>query len=128
MRILITGTKWTDVEKSALVKALASAKRKYGDDLTMVTNYTAPNVFMAFEADAAKIQTIIFAPDLESVPVRAYELSCRITITSVSKIDHQKQLIGTVDSVIALSDNDPIVLEAMAQNKRVWFPLSGKVT
>ena len=128
MRILVTGTKWTKTEKDALAKALASAKNKYGDELTIVTGYTAPSVAMAFEAESKGITTVIFAPDLNLVPTKVYELSVNITITSLDKLGCQKQMVSTCDSTIALSDNDPVVLEAMAQGKRVWFPISGKVT
>lgn len=121
-KILITAIKWNADYENAVHKGLAAAKKKYKDGLLITVGYTIIGVKIASIAAGENITVQMFAPDL-NIQKQAIDVVSGITVTSTSKPEYMRQMLMSVDGVMALDPGDPIVLAAKLHDKPVWFPL-----
>lgn len=120
--ILITAIKWTPEYLEALHAALQAAYKKYGSDMVVMVGYTAIGLKIATVAIEHEMSVQMFAPDLNIQP-KAIDVVNGITITSSTKAEYMRYMVGEADAVMAFDKGDPVVLTATKLNKRIWFPI-----
>jgi len=121
-KILVSAIKWTAERQDVLEKALRSALKKYGDELIILTGYTAPGIKIASMASIVGISVQMFSPDMGFEP-ESLNVAKEITVTSSSKGDYMRFMVESSDAVMAFDKGDPVVLTATKLGKQVWYPL-----
>lgn len=122
-KILITATKWSGDRHKILRSALTSATEKYGDNLTIHVGYTAPSLIIAKIARELGINVRMYAPDFRSgVTPKTLTLADNIQVLSLTKSKYMGVLVSESDAVMAFDKGDPVVFNAVRQDKKVWYP------
>jgi len=127
MKILFTATEWVPERMGKLKGILLAAKKKHGDELTVVVGYTAPHVKIAITSYDMGITTEAFSVDLDSMPIEYLIKSNGVSITNLGLINYYDHVASKVDSVVAFDKKDPFIFHAKKHGKKIWFPLLDEV-
>ena len=129
-KIFITAISWDPTRSEVLQEALASAKQKYSN-LVIVVGYSAIALKIASIASIAGLSVQMMAPDIDVITGEHITMVNGITVISTTSAEYSSSVTKDgsfgISGVMAFDDGDPIVLKAMGNGTKVWFPLTGKV-
>lgn len=129
-KIFVTAISWDEQKEASLRSAISSAKSKY-PDLTIVVGYTAISLKIAMICADENINTQMIAPDILAITGDHITTIRDIAITSTTRAEYCDAVTKNgkfgISGIIAFDDGDPIILKAIANGIRVWFPMAGKM-
>lgn len=118
-KVLFTATKFDASRVEAVKRLITAVRKKFGDELVIVTGYTGPSVGIAYIANRLGVNTQIITPDLEHVNEKHLKVTKHITVLSTNKIGYMQALLEDVSAVIALDDDDHTAKMARLQSKKI---------